>query len=148
MSVRSVGQYPRRCYSYLAFLSFELLWEYPEAIPKVVPDGKESGADELSQIRGQTQALQPGDYEVIHYKIYQSYYGVAAGDLSVVSLQLLIIEYPEALQRIIDRPAHHVGAQLGPPQVKVQTFIADEKYQVAAPEIGAAAYQVFDELDD
>jgi len=40
----SMGQSDSVCF----FLLFEFFWEYPEAVPEVVPEGKESGAYELA----------------------------------------------------------------------------------------------------
>ena len=133
--MRPVGQAQRM----RPFCLFEFFRENPVLVPKEVPEGEEARADELPQVRRQTGLLQAGYNQVVDDEVGDGDDGVAEVDLGAVALQLPIIKYPETLQGVIYYPANNIGAEFGPPQVPVQSFIGQEEYEITAPKIGTAA---------
>ncbi len=127
---------------------WQALRKDPPAVPDVVPNRKEAGADKLAQVRRQAVVLQASDNQVIKYEVDQGNKDVAASHLAQMTTEVGIFKDPVALQHKIDRPAKDVSGQLGPPQAPVQLAPAYVEQPVAAPKIGAAADHILNQLDN
>ena len=64
-----------------------------------------------------------------------------------MAFERFIIEYPEALHSVVDRPADYVAGNRRPPQAPVQARPEVSECSVADPKISAAANYIFGKLD-